>query len=420
MQANEGPWTSRSLSVSAVIQPDRQVTFDPDRASSTHSSLQNATEDAIETVRKDGIEPYRSPYICKIITDSNPQVRVIDLDTDFLSPDGTFMALPSDGPPLPDAFVLGSMDDNRDGTVTTAYFHVDTGATCVLTDQTAELHCPVPTQATCGTAAKGPCTIINAMGWLMIDFITTTGIRIPLELPNATEIQQFQRHSLSCHALQDLGYDVQHSLLMPGNLLRLRKTGSTIWHSIPLVTHGRSDYVKVDLHLPAVAGLTKFHPHQALTEQTVARLDLMNKFQSPADAHALIMLVHLRYGCASGTILVALLKSLKITVPVPADFLCPICMSEKGVSLSRGSIQPILFLPLGARLQMDFGFYKLKSIRGFTCFLVIIEARSSHRWVYLRRSKHPPIELCLWFIWISRRVLGFSVTILCTDGGGEL
>jgi hypothetical protein len=110
------------------------------------------------------------------------------------------------------------------------------------------------------------------------------------------------------------------------------------------------------------------------------------------------MLVHLQYGCVSSPSLVALLKYLKIVVAIPTDFLCPICMSEKMVSLSRGNIQPLLFLPLGARLQMDFGFYKIASIRGFTCFLVIVEARSTTRWSYLRRSKHPPIELCLWFI----------------------
>jgi hypothetical protein len=88
----------------------------------------------------------------------------------------------------------------------TAYFHVDTGATCIITDQAAELHCPIPTQATCGTAAKGPCTTINAMFCLVWDFITDTGAMIPLEFPQATKIQQFQCCSLSCHALsKDLG-----------------------------------------------------------------------------------------------------------------------------------------------------------------------------------------------------------------------
>jgi hypothetical protein len=78
-----------------------------------------------------------------------------------------------------------------------------------------ELHCPIPTLATCGTAAKGPHTIINAaIGWLVLDFITDTGTTLPIEFPQATEMQQFKRRLLSCHALQDLGYRVQHALLI--------------------------------------------------------------------------------------------------------------------------------------------------------------------------------------------------------------
>jgi hypothetical protein len=184
MQAGEGPWQGQPIRpiISAVITPAR-VTFDGERANPSHSLLQNATEDAIETVRTDGIEPYRSPYIRKILTDRKASISAID----FLSPDGTLIALPSDGPPLPEEFVASLMDQSDDVTKT-AYFHVDTGATCVVTDQTSELHCPVPTQATCGTAAKGPRTIINAMGWLVLDFITDKGLALPMEFPNATEI----------------------------------------------------------------------------------------------------------------------------------------------------------------------------------------------------------------------------------------
>jgi hypothetical protein len=249
------------------------------------------------------------------------------------------IALPHDGPPLPDEFVLSLMDQSDD-VIKTAYFHADTGATCVGTHQMSELHCPVPTQATCGTAAKGPRTIINAMlGWLVLDFITNQGLALPMEFPNATEIRQFQQRSLSCRALKDMGYDIQHALLASGNILCLCKIGSQQWHLIPLVNHhGRLDYVRVNLHLTAVAGITTFDLQRALTKQSVARLDLLHKYKSTTEAHALVMLVHLQYGCVSGTSLVALLKYFKIVVDIPVDFLCPICMSEKTVSLSRGRI----------------------------------------------------------------------------------
>jgi hypothetical protein len=69
---------------------------------------------------------------------------------------------------------------------------------------------------------------------------------------------------------------------------------------------------------------------------------------------------------------------------------------------------------------MDFGFYKVDAIRGFNCFLVIVEARTANYWTYICRSKHPPIKLCLWFIHLACKVLGFAVAVICTDGGGEL
>jgi hypothetical protein len=352
MMAQEGPWKSKVAS----------VTFAADKADAKATSLENATEHATETVRTDGVEAYCSPFISHHLKnkESCPFIGAIDFDPDlcasFLGPEGTMIDIPQDGPPLPEDFV-GSIVTDPTTSYKTAYFHVDTGATCIVTDQQAELHCPVPTQATCGTAAKGPRTLINAMGCLVLNFVSNNGHVIPLEFLQATEIQQVQQRSLSCHALKDLGYEVQHAFLTTGNLLRLRKVGTTTWHSIPLVTHRWSDYVKVQLHLPAIEGVTKFTSNTALTTQTMARIDLLNKFQSLTGANAIIMLVHLRYGCARGVILQGILNSLSIKTKVLKDFQCPICMAEgTAVTLSRGSISPLLFLPLGARVQMDFWF----------------------------------------------------------------
>jgi hypothetical protein len=166
MQANEGPWKSSNNNASHVS----AVTFQETRAAPHHNLLQNDTEDAVETVRTAGVEAYQSPYICKILTERKACTHISSLDLDshifdsFMGPKGTNIALPIDGPPLPDAFVA-SLHDNTDGSIKTPYFHVDTGATCVVTDQTAELHCPIPTKATCGTAAKGPITMMSSFGF---------------------------------------------------------------------------------------------------------------------------------------------------------------------------------------------------------------------------------------------------------------
>jgi hypothetical protein len=164
MQANEGPWkdqpsqTALCYQVSAVVTSPRQVSFNTSQANPHTSSLQNATEDAVEIVRTDGIEPYRSPYIRKILADWQARISPID----FISHNGTSMALPHDGPPLPDDFIA-SITDHTDVAIKTAYFHVNTGATCVVTDQVSKLHCPVPTKAACGTVAKG--LALRLMQW---------------------------------------------------------------------------------------------------------------------------------------------------------------------------------------------------------------------------------------------------------------
>jgi hypothetical protein len=170
------------------------------------------------------------------------------------------------------------------------------------------------------------------------------------------------------------------------------------------------------MHVPAITGVMCFASNKALTTHSVARVDLLKQLQD----HSVLLLLHLRYGCAPRLVLQAILKEHKIDMQVKDDFHCPICMSEKQVSLPKGRGQILMFLPIGARIQMDFGFYKLPSIRGFTCFLVIVEARTSHRWCYCQRSKHLPIKLCLWFIGMARKVLGLSVAVVRTDGGGEL
>jgi hypothetical protein len=85
--------------------------------------------------------------------------------------EGTDIALPNDGPPLPEAFIA-SLNDDATHAIKTAYFHVNRGATCVVTDQASELHCPIPTKATCGTAAKGG-HALPSMQWDVLFWISS-------------------------------------------------------------------------------------------------------------------------------------------------------------------------------------------------------------------------------------------------------
>jgi hypothetical protein len=95
-------------------------------------------------------------------------------------------------------------------------------------------------------------------------------------------------------------------------------------------------------------------------------------------------------------------------------------MQEKTKSLPRQVSTFTTVLPTGACVQMDFGFYKVDSIRGFRSFLMCIESQTSYRWAYLCRNKKPPIKLIVWFVKHLRCYFGFSVCVIRTDGGSEL
>jgi hypothetical protein len=62
---------------------------------------------------------------------------------------------------------------------------------------------------------------------------------------------------MNLHALKDIGFDVTHSLLLTGNFLTIHRADSAErFQSVPLITHGRSDYVRVKLYKPTTGALS--------------------------------------------------------------------------------------------------------------------------------------------------------------------
>jgi hypothetical protein len=115
-------------------------------------------------------------------------------------------------------------------------------------------HCPTPTSVKCGTATDGPSHVVESLGYLIGDFETSQSTMIPCEIPDHATIPSFKHRSMSFHALKDIGFDVTHSLLAKGNFLTIRRAGSDDrFQSVPLITHGRSGYVRVKLYKPTTA-----------------------------------------------------------------------------------------------------------------------------------------------------------------------
>jgi hypothetical protein len=121
-------------------------------------------------------------------------------------------------------------------------------------------------------------------------------------------------------------------MYLDDNVLELPHFDSTTWSHVPLISHAKSDYVHVRLHRPSVAGQSSFSAVTALTEQSVARIDLTHQLSG----HAKLILLHLRYSCPGRTIMQQLLKNADVDPTIPEDFHCPVCMSKKTISLPRG------------------------------------------------------------------------------------
>ena len=154
-------------------------------------------------------------------------------------------------------------------------------------------------------------------------------------------------------------------------------------------------------------------------------LSLVSTLLSIFKADSLYHLLHLQYGCPGRRQMELILKSdhvkgVPANVTIPDVFRCPICDKEKTNSLPAQGPQDMMLLPIGARFGADFGFYKTTSVRGFKCFLLVAEFVTGYKWVFCRRSKHPPVNLMLWFIRRLRQRLGVTFSSLRTDGGGEL
>jgi hypothetical protein len=113
---------------------------------------------------------------------------------------------------------------------------------------------------------------------------------------------------------------------------------------------------------------------------------------------ALFYLLHFRLGCLSPSVLERIIKSGAIHgVPpnlcAPPDFQCPICLSTGAQQLASNPAQALIISTKGARFHADFLFLKVAYICGFVAILLLICPQTSHGWIFLRRRKHPPIQL---------------------------
>ena len=78
-----------------------------------------------------------------------------------------------------------------------------------------------------------------------------------------------------------------------------------------------------------------------------------------------------------------------------------------------------IFLRPGELIHMDFYFMNEVSIRGFTCVLNIVDAKTRNKWEFGTPNKRPPLDTVDYFL-TQCKMEGRPVSRIRMDRGGEL
>ena len=170
----------------------------------------------------------------------------------------------------------------------------------------------------------------------------------------------------------------------------------------PYQTRNNLDYIQLEI--------VKINPHRDknLVVPTVCGLSKQNISQ----------LIHQRFGHVSITRLKrmarkGLMEGLPENIPELEDP-CPICLLTKATKISRGPTTDVSKYAPGLMLQIDFAFFNVESIRGFTSTFVAICSATSYSFGFPSRSKCAPLDI-LKFIVTTLRNQDKNVAFIRVD-----
>ena len=98
---------------------------------------------------------------------------------------------------------------------------------------------------------------------------------------------------------------------------------------------------------------------------------------------------------------------------------CWICHAAVTTNLPRGIIMSTVFLRPGELIHMDFYFMNEVSIRGFTCVLNIVDAKTRNKWEFGTPNKRPPLDTVDYFL-TQCKMEGRPVSRIRMDRGGRV
>ena len=132
------------------------------------------------------------------------------------------------------------------------------------------------------------------------------------------------------------------------------------------------------------------------------------------------MVLHLLLQHASKSMILKIIKSNSLS-DIPDfskignfDCSCAICNISKATKLPKGKLVDVTNLPPFQRLHIDFSFFGVTSLRGYTTALDITCASTSYPFGFPTKSKSPPLDLFKWFVTTIRN-MGHQVTFIRVD-----
>jgi hypothetical protein len=93
---------------------------------------------------------------------------------------------------------------------------------------------------------------------------------------------------------------------------------------------------------------------------------------------------------------------------------CAICNLTKATKVPRGKLVDVTKLPPFQRLHVDFSFFGVTSLRGYTTALDIACGSTSYPFGFPTKSKTPPLILFEWFV-KTIRSMGYQVIFIRVD-----
>ena len=196
------------------------------------------------------------------------------------------------------------------------------------------------------------------------------------------------------------------------------KSGSTF--TMPVQTINCIDYIRFHIH--TIKSSTK-RDHLEYRHLSLQPAPIQHKMINGTPLHSLML--HITRGHRSIAVLQQMIDKKLITGPgypcklAPLPGRCPICDAAAITKLPRGPPRDTTELPVGVRWHLDFTFFNVESVRGFSACLIIVEATSRYIWIFPCASKSAPVDICMYFFTSLQR-RGIPCSQLRSDEDGAL